>query len=88
MPDGAAAAGRSGDALRDQAIAHIPKLQAAADALDVVRGTPAQTVRLNLIDGIIIELVRSARRAARNAASDLGRPELETIFGLSELYEG
>jgi hypothetical protein len=84
----AAAAGRSGDALRNQAIAHIPKLQAAADALNVVRGTPEQTTRLNLIDGIIVELVRSARRAARNAASDLGRPELETIFGLSELYEG
>lgn len=84
----AAAGARGGDALRDQAVAIIPKLQRAADALDVVRGTPEQTTRLNLLDGLIVELVRSARRAARAAASELGRPELETIFGLSELYEG
>lgn len=83
-----AAVPRGGDGLRAQLDAFIPQLQTAADALDHGRGTPEATTRLNLLDGIIVELVRSARRAARAAARDLGRPELEQVFGLSELYEG
>jgi hypothetical protein len=81
------ASSRGGDALRQQVEAFIPKLQTAADTIDQLRGNPIPTARLDLIDGVIVELVRSARRAARGASDDLGRPELEQVFGLSELYD-
>lgn len=83
----ATASARGGDHLRDQLDALIPKLQTAADTIDQHISAPVDRARIDLIDGIIVELVRAARRAARGAASDLGRPELEQVFGLSELYD-
>jgi polyhydroxyalkanoate synthesis regulator phasin len=51
-----------------------------------LRGTPAETERLDLIDGIIIELVRSARKAAKVLAKKLGEPAIVAAFELDLLY--
>ncbi|EYF08387.1 hypothetical protein [Chondromyces apiculatus] len=49
-------------------------------------GTPEHTERLDLVDGIVLELVRSAREAADVASKALGEPALVTVFSLSDLY--
>lgn len=69
----------------------VKALAVAADELRkrsaevVSRGTPAETERLDLIDGIVVQLCRSARRAARVCAKALGQPALATPFELSAL---
>jgi len=50
-------------------------------------GTPTETARLDLVDGLIVELCRAARRAARAAARALGRPEIAKAFELTHLYK-
>ena len=81
----AAAAGRGGA----DALAALTQASAALRATEQARvdrrGTPAATERLDLIDGIIVELARSARRAATAAARRLGTPELEHDFALTHL---
>jgi hypothetical protein len=49
------------------------------------RGTPEQTERLDLFDGIICELTRAARKAARVAARKAGTPALAHAFALTHL---
>lgn len=49
-------------------------------------GTPEQTAHMDLLDGLIVENVRAARRAGRAAADILGRPEIARAFELTELY--
>jgi hypothetical protein len=51
-------------------------------------GAPAETARMDLLDGLIADNVRDARRAARAAARALGRPELARAFELTGLYAG
>jgi hypothetical protein len=50
------------------------------------RGTPAETQRLDQIDGIIVRLTRRARKVAVVAARDLGNPALAHAFRLDKLY--
>lgn len=50
------------------------------------RGTPTDTDLIDLIDGVIVELVRAARRAARSAARELGQPAIADELQLNELY--
>jgi hypothetical protein len=61
-------------------------LRAVATQRPVGSGTPEETERLDLIDGLIVELVRDARRAARSAADELSRPALAKAFELNALY--
>ncbi len=68
-------------------------LQVAADTLRAASkeragapGTPEETEQLNLLDGIIVGLVRGARKAARPAAKRLGMPALMADFELTKLY--
>ncbi|MDI1444181.1 hypothetical protein [Polyangium sp. 6x1] len=66
--------------------ASIPTLR-KADQEDVgVRGTPVETETLDLLDGIIVELVRRARRAALAASKRLGNPAMAEAFKLDKLY--
>jgi hypothetical protein len=69
------------------------KLAAAATALrdtqkqkPAARGTPEETQRIDLIDGIIIDICRRAREAAKAAAKDLGDPAILKAFKLDKLY--
>ena len=62
-------------------------LRDAAQAKAEPRGTPVETETLDLIDGIIVSLVRSAREAAEAAARDLSEPAIATAFELSALYK-
>lgn len=49
-------------------------------------GAPAETARMDLLDGLIADNVRDARRAARAAGRALGRPEIVREFELTALY--
>lgn len=58
-----------------------------ADQEDVGgRGTPMETQTLDLLDGIIVQQVRRARRAAVAAAKQTGNPALVDAFKLDKLY--
>jgi hypothetical protein len=61
-------------------------LRAADQGRVAGRGTPAETQRLDQIDGIIVRLSRRARRAAVVASRDLGNPALAHAFRLDRLY--
>jgi len=61
-------------------------LRAAAAARPGTRGTPAETETLDVIDGIIVTLARSALKAARVAAKRQGMPAIVSAFELSALY--
>lgn len=49
-------------------------------------GTPEQTAKLNLLDGLLVTLLRQVRRAARAAARKHARPEIAKAFELNKLY--
>ncbi|TKD01319.1 hypothetical protein [Polyangium fumosum] len=50
------------------------------------QSTVAATEQLDLIDGIIVTLARSARKAARAAAREAKQPALAAAFELTHLY--
>jgi len=50
-------------------------------------GTVAATENIDVLDGIIVTLARSARKAARAAARKLRQPALAAAFELSHLYD-
>jgi len=50
-------------------------------------GTPVETDTLDLIDGIIVQLVRSARDAAEVASKQLADPAILAAFELGALYK-
>jgi hypothetical protein len=72
-----------------------PALTEAATAVTTLRalaaqrpgrpGTPKETERLDVLDGIIIELVRQARAAARVASRMTGNPAIEQEYALDHL---
>lgn len=80
-----AAALRGADAL-------VPQLARVAERLRAIpTDTPPaspQADAVDLLDGIIVELVRDARRAARSAARTLGRPQIAAAFELVCLSGG
>lgn len=63
------------------------RLRAVTESKAEPKGTPVETETLDLIDGIILSLVRTARNSAKAAARALGEPALETAFELSALYK-
>lgn len=48
--------------------------------------TPVETERLDLLDGIIVDLCRQARKAARTAGKALAQPAMAGAFELDILY--
>jgi hypothetical protein len=85
-PMAAAVARRGGPAAVTLLTESATELRAATASKATPRGTPDQTERLDLLDGIIVGLVRSAREAARSAANELGRPAVAKAFELKKLY--
>jgi len=73
------------------AIARLTAASAALRKADqddaTVRGTPAETQRLDQIDGIIVRLARRARHAALAAARATGDAALVEAFKLDKLYQ-
>lgn len=78
-----AAADRGGPAAVSALAAAIQSVQGTKGPAK--RGTPAETERLDLFDGIIVELCRAARKAARVAARKAGTPALAKAFTLDHL---
>ena len=81
-----AAAGRGGPetvkALSDAALALRGVTQLGAHK----RGTPAETQWLDLLDGLVVGYVRSARDAAESASKALGDRAMLEAFKLDRLY--
>lgn len=50
------------------------------------QGTPYTSDRIDLLDGLLIDNVRSARQAAKDATDELGKPHILKGFLLIELY--
>jgi hypothetical protein len=61
-------------------------LRAVSQDAATVPGTPEETERLDLLDGIIVGLSRDARKAARAAAKDSAEPAMAAAFELTKLY--
>lgn len=81
----AVTAGRGGP----EAVARMQKAAAALRALTQQKTgrEPAEaTELLNLLEGLVVTLARSAWKAAREAAKELGRPALAEAFDLGVLY--
>lgn len=81
----AAAQNRGGPPLIQEIEAAVPALRAAAVASSTPRGTPSQTELLDLLDGLIVENCRAARRAARSASRELGEDAIAKTFELTAL---
>jgi hypothetical protein len=61
-------------------------LRDAAKAIAGAPGTPGATDDVDLIDGLIVTIVRSARKSGRAAAKKLGKPAIAIEFELTKLY--
>jgi len=83
----AAAQSRGGPQAALDLEAKATALRDAAKAKAEPRGTSVETEKLDLIDGIIVSLARTAREAAEAAARELGEPAIATAFELSALYK-
>ncbi len=66
--------------------ARAASLRAVSQSAAVPRGTPEETEKLDLIDGLILGLVRQARDCAETAAKELGEPSMVSAFELTKLY--
>jgi hypothetical protein len=81
-----AAAECGGTKLLVELTKQIQDLRVVSPTNKISRGTPQETERMDLLDGLIIELVRSARKAARSAAKETGQESIATAFELDSLY--
>ena len=77
---------RGGPEIAAALVAAAAALRAVSQEAAVVPGTPEATERLNLLDGIVVGLARTARKAARAAAKELGDPAMAVAFELTKLY--
>lgn len=64
------------------------RLRAIAAAQDPDAAPPStdETADTDLLCGVIVELVRDARRAARSAAREKNDPQIASSFALTKLY--
>jgi hypothetical protein len=74
----------------DAELAEAQRAEQALRALDAQRagpaGTPEETQRLDLLDGMVVTLVRQIARSAKAAARRLSDPALADVFSLDALY--
>ncbi len=78
-------ADRGGPEVVADALARASALRASFGEKTQVPGTPAETQHLDLLDGIIVQLARAARRAARSVAKEEGDPAIAALFELVDL---
>ncbi len=83
---GVSAVVRNAEALTGGLATRADALRIAVGQAARPRGTPEETELVNLLDGVVVELVRAARLAARAAARELGQPAIARAFELSVLY--
>lgn len=81
-----AAKERGGEGLLLELEKVIPGLRGIAQADAVPKGTQVETEVLDLLDGLIVENCRAARRAARSAGRALGMDSIPKAFELSAVY--
>jgi hypothetical protein len=81
-----AAEGRGGPKALADLTAQAEALRALSQTAAGPRGTPQETEKLDLIDGIILSLTRTAREAAEAASKGLGEPAMLAEFELTKLY--
>jgi hypothetical protein len=81
-----AAADRGGPEVIEPLLLAAMTLREAVKKKPTVRGTPAETQRLNQIDGIIVDICRRGRDAAKAASKDRGDPAILKAFKLDKLY--
>lgn len=74
-------AGGAGAELRSAAASMAADVAAAK----LERGTKAESEEIDVLDGLIIEDLRSIRKIARAAATDLGQQHIAEAFALPEL---
>lgn len=82
----AAVTGKRGGPEALAALKQADTALAAAESARPGRHATPESVELDLLDGLVAENVRDARRVARAAARALGRPEIAAAFELRELY--
>jgi len=86
-PDvGAEAVSRGGLLALREIESALAKLRAIAEPSPAASEELSAADECNLLDGIIVFLVRAARRAARIAATWTGNPELAQAFELTKLH--
>lgn len=83
-----AAKDRGGPQLLSDIETSVPSLRSSSKAGNYPRGTPAHTELLDLLDGLIVENCRAARRAARSASRELGEEAVAKAFELNALRYG
>ena len=81
-----ATADRGGPKLLEDLLKQSKDLRAVSPTKQTTRGTPQETERMDLLDGLIIELTRSARKASRSAANETGQEAIIAAFELDALY--
>ncbi len=79
---------RGGLQAADILSAAAEKLRAVAVANDPDAAPPSthETANADLLCGVIVELVRDARRAARSAAREQSNPAVAAAFAINKLY--
>jgi len=81
-----AAKTRGGPGAASEVVSALAELRASRTNIATGGTTRSETETLDLLDGIALEIMRSARRSARSAARALGQPALADAFELKELY--
>lgn len=80
------ACGKAAEKLRVRLPVAVEAMNRAEASRPRRTSTPGSNDRIDLLDGLIIKNVRAARRAAANAAEELGKPHILKAFLLLELY--
>lgn len=60
-------------------------LKADTDAAQLERGTKVESEEIDVLDGLLVEDLRSLRRIARAASAALGNPAIAAAFAIDEL---
>lgn len=77
---------RGGDRVSAELTAAISDLESTNATHPGKPGTPVQTEEIDLIDGFLVDLGRTARRAARDCSNNEGLEALTKLFTLDALY--